>query len=92
MPKSYSIADARNDLPGVIHDVAHGGPARITRRGKPVAVILSVHDYERITAGKPTFREAYEAWRSSVAWDEVAVPAEHFAGLRDRSPGRDVKL
>ncbi len=92
MPKSYSIAEARSDLPGLIHDVERGGPVKITRRGKPVAVILSVQEYDRITVSRPTFAEAYEAWKSSVDFDEIAVEPDHFAALRDRSPGREVKL
>jgi prevent-host-death family protein len=92
MPKSYSIAEARNDLPGLIHDVERGGPVKITRRGKPVAVILSVQDYDRIAGSRPTFAEAYEAWKRSVDLDEVAVEPDHFGALRGRSPGRVVKL
>lgn len=92
MPKSYSIAEARNDLTGLIHDVERGGPVKITRRGKPVAVILSVQEYDRIATSKPTFAQAYEVWKSSVDFDEVAVEPDHFTALRDRSPGREVKL
>lgn len=92
MPKSYSIAEARNDLPGLIHDVERGGPVRITRRGMPVAVILSVQEYERIAPTKPTFAEAYEAWKRGVGLDGIDVDPDHFAALRDRSPGREVKL
>ena len=92
MPKSYSIAEARNELPGLIHDVERRGPVKITRRGKPVAVLLSVEEYERIAPAMPTFTEAYEAWKRRVDEDKSAVEPEHFSALRDRSPGREVKL
>ena len=92
MLKNYSIAEARNDLPGLIHDVERGGPVKITRRGKPVAVLLSVREYERIAVSRPSFAEAYQAWKSSVDLAETGVDPDHFARLRDRSPGREVKL
>ena len=92
MPKSYSIAEARNELPGLIHDVERRGPVRITRRGKPVAVLLSVEEYDRIAPPKPNFAEAYEAWQRSVDKHQSAVEPDHFSALRDRSPGREVKL
>ena len=92
MPKSYSIAEARNDLPGLIHDVERGDPVKITRRGKPVAVLLSAREYDRIAATRPTFADAYATWKSSVDFDEIAVEPDHFAARRERSPGREVKL
>ena len=92
MPKSYSIAEARNDLPALIHEVERGDPVKITRHGKAVAVILSAEEYARIAPSRPSFPEAYEAWRRSVDLEQIAVTAEHFTSLRDRSPGRPVKL
>ena len=87
---SYSVAEARNDLPGLIHAVDRRGPVKITRRGKPVAVLLSIDQYDRIAAPRPTFTEAYAAWRSSTR--DVAVDRAHFERLRDRRPGRAVDL
>ncbi len=92
MRKSYSIAEARNDLPELIHDVERGRPVQITRRGKPVAMVLSVEEYMRIAGPRPSFADAYEAWRGSVDLDALDVGPEYFAALRDRSPGREVKL
>lgn len=92
MPKSYSIAEARNDLPGLIHEVERGKPVNITRRGKPVAILLSVQEYERLATSRPSFAAAHEAWKASVDFAETAVEPDHFAAVRDRSPGRDVKL
>ena len=92
MPRSYSIAEARNELPGLIHDVERRGPVKITRRGKPVAVLLSAEEYDRIAPARPGFSEAYEAWKRGVGKEGTAVEPEHFSALRDRSPGREVKL
>lgn len=91
MSKSYSIAAARNNLPSIVHDVERGGPVKITRRGKPVAVVLSVQEYDRFTMSRPTFAEAYEAWKRSVDFDAIAVEPDHFEALRDRSPASEIK-
>ena len=40
MDKDYTIAQARHDLPAIVHEVERNGCARITRRGQPVAVVL----------------------------------------------------
>ena len=49
MEKDYSIAQARHDLPAIVHEVERTGRARITRRGRPVAVVLSIAEFERLT-------------------------------------------
>ena len=55
MEKDYSIAQARHDLPAIVHEVERNGRARITRRGRPVAVVLSIAEFERLTSkrGEP---------------------------------------
>lgn len=92
MSKSRSVSEARSALPSLVRGVERGGPVKITRRGKPVAVLLSSAEYDRLTAARPTFAEAYEAWRSAVAPGDEALEPSYFPSLRDRSPGRAVKL
>jgi len=43
-----SIAQARNQFTTIIHHIEGGQPITISRRGKPVAVMLSMGDYERL--------------------------------------------
>jgi len=92
MPKQYSIAEARSQLPALIREVEQGGAAELTRRGRPVAVVLSCADYRRISSTRPRFGDAYRAWRSSVDDPNANVPRRFFADLRDRSAGRRVRL
>jgi prevent-host-death family protein len=89
MEKQYSIAEARNHLPRIIHEVESGSPVELTRRGKVVAVILSVRDYRPAQAPKRDFWDAYQEWRRSVDLEELDLGPEYFEGLRDKSPGRD---
>ena len=55
MPKSYSIAEAKNHFTELVRDVENDSPIQLTRRGKPVAVLLSTREYERLKKGKNRF-------------------------------------
>lgn len=63
MSKRYSVAEAKNQLPAVIHEVEHGESIEITRHGRPVAVVLSLSEYQRLRSGRPNLWTAYLAWR-----------------------------
>ena len=48
MQKEFSISQAKNNFSAMIHDAEDGSPVTLTRRGKPVAVLLSIREYERL--------------------------------------------
>lgn len=92
---SYSIAEARNQFAALIREVEEGNdPVQVTRRGEPVAVILSRDKYEQLLAHQPklNFWQAYQAWRQEWQVDTWKDEPDIFAGIRDRSPGREVAL
>jgi prevent-host-death family protein len=91
MSKSFSIAEAKNRLPELVRSAEQDETIQLTRRGKPVAVLLSAQRYERLQKGKVDFWEAYLAFRQRYNLDELDLdPDVIFADVRDRSPGRDV--
>jgi len=92
MDKQFSIAEAKNKLPAIIHEVEHGPPATLTRHGTPVAVVISVRQYEAMTQHKPDFWNAIVKWRQSIQADGDAVSDTDFNNLRDKSTGREVNL
>jgi prevent-host-death family protein len=87
MQKQYSIAEARNQLANLVHQVESTGPVKLTRRGKPVAVLIAEADFERLTSEKTDFWTAVEQFRAKHA---VAEWTENFDAtqFRDRRPGR----
>jgi prevent-host-death family protein len=89
MKTSYSIAEARSELTGLVHEVERGKTVRITRRGKPAAVLLSEERFAELSNGRLTFSEAYRAWKSKGT---SALPRAYFDAVRDRSLGRVVKV
>jgi prevent-host-death family protein len=92
MAKSYSIAEARYRLPAIIDQAEAGLEIELTRRGKPVAVLISPRQLERLRGGRPRFLEAYKAFLRKHSLEEVGIEPEFFESLRDRSAGRKVSL
>ncbi len=94
---TYSIAEARDKFAALIHQVETGSePVRVTRRGEPVAVILSLEVYEQLSKTPPAqrdFWESYQAWRERWAVEEWDDEFDPFADVRDRTyTGPEVEL
>ena len=90
MTRKYSIAEARDNFTSVVHEAEKGTQVELTRRGKPVAVLLGVADFERLSTGRPGFWQAYEEFRQRVDLSEDGIDSEEiFGDVRDPSPGRD---
>lgn len=93
MAEGYSIAVARQNLPTLVREAELGKTVRLTRRGKPVAVLVGHRTFERMTAGRRSFVEAYEEFTRTVDLSELDFdPAELLEGVRDASPGRDFQF
>lgn len=92
MMNSYSIAEAKNRLTELVRNVEQESAIQFTRRGKPVAVLMSIHEYERLRRPKVDFWEAYLGFRKRYNLDEIDLdPDTIFADVRDRSPGREFR-
>ena len=88
MPKTASIAQARNHLPALVHSAEAGMPTQLTRHGKPVAVLHSIVDYDRLQKGPAVpFGQAALDFRQEVDVAHLDL-ASAFVDLRDPSPGR----
>ncbi|NJL27634.1 MAG: type II toxin-antitoxin system Phd/YefM family antitoxin [Thermoanaerobaculia bacterium] len=47
MSNSYSLAEARSHLARLVEEVEQGTAVELTRRGKPVAMVVPIADYRR---------------------------------------------
>ncbi|MDR3553294.1 MAG: type II toxin-antitoxin system prevent-host-death family antitoxin [Syntrophobacteraceae bacterium] len=92
MEEQYTIAEAKNKLPSIVHSVAKGVPVRLTRHGRPVAVLLSVGRYEKLTRGIEGYWKALESLRNQMKIEDVQISDADFEDLRDASPGRKMNL
>jgi hypothetical protein len=64
---------------------------RLARRGKPVAVLLSLQEYERLDARRAGLGEAIKPFRRQSDLRNFDVK-EIFGGVRDGSPAREVAM
>ena len=83
-----SIAEARDTLTRLIQRAEAGEPVHITRRGKPVAVLVSEEDFKKF--GKPRrdpmeFLRAWWAYLDTLGPDAVPLGNE-FDDVRDHRP------
>ncbi|MBT8339734.1 MAG: type II toxin-antitoxin system Phd/YefM family antitoxin [Desulfatitalea sp.] len=86
----YTISEAKNRLPAIIHEVEKGPLVKLTRRGRPVAILLSIKEYEKLNRKQGGFWNGLIAFRESVSLNDLYD--DDFEVLRDDSPGRPVDL
>lgn len=91
-PASFTIAQARTHFPGLVHDAEKGKPVEITRRGKPVAVLVSVDAYRHLTAPRPQFWDVVSAFRSRIKTVKAGLEPKDLRDLRETGSGRDFEL
>ena len=93
MTEQHSIADARRNLPSLVRDAENGKAVALTRRGELVAVLIGCRDFERLTAGRRSFGEAYREFADTVGLAGLGLdPDDVFGDVRDETAGREVRL
>ena len=92
MEKQYSIAEAKSKLPAIIHSVEEGPLVKLTRHGKPVAVLLSIREYEQLVHKKKGFWNALTEFRKALKKADIEITDADFELLRDTSIGRESEL
>jgi prevent-host-death family protein len=89
--RRYSVSEARKRLPSLVREAEKGDAISLTRRGEPVAVLLSSENYTKLTADRPQLAPAIEQFRKDFDLEELDIE-EIYRDVRDRTPGRDVRL
>lgn len=77
-------------LAATVHELEQQPLIELTRRGEPVAVLLSTAAYRQLVQPVGSFWSAYEDFRAGLAADDLAAIGAVFDDLRDGSPGRDI--
>ena len=87
--RESSIREAKSGLTALVRTAENGEPVRLTRHGKPVAVLLSVQEYLRLSerAGRGDPWEFLRRWRAGLPKDFVGIAEDEADSWRDRSPG-----
>jgi prevent-host-death family protein len=92
MPRQYSIADARSSLPDIVDQAEAGAEVEITRRGQPVAVVVSHRTLERLRERRTSFSEAYQRFLGRFSLDEAGLDSSELSPPRGTTSGRRVRL
>ncbi|MBI2220039.1 MAG: type II toxin-antitoxin system Phd/YefM family antitoxin [Acidobacteria bacterium] len=92
MSQRYSIAEARSRLPKIVDQAEAGVEVELTRRGHPVAVLVSHREFERLRGKRLHFRDAYRKFLKTYSLQEVGVDNDFAVSARDRTTGRKVSF
>lgn len=79
--KSVSIVQAKNRLTELLYGVEEGTPVAITRRGRPVAVLLSDPEYRQlrsVAANAVDFGVWVQTWRSRLPEPFEGISADEL--------------
>lgn len=78
----------------MVHELDRCARIEITRRGKPVAVVLSMREFERLSGPRRRFWDAYQAFRESVDLSQLGIEPSVFEGVREQraNPGGSASL
>jgi prevent-host-death family protein len=92
MLRRYSVSRARTNLPAIVDQAEAGKQIELTRRGRPVAVVVSLREFERLRGERPAFADAYRAFLARFPLAEVGLDRGFPGSVRDRATGREVSL
>lgn len=88
-PETVSIAEAKSSLPRLVREAEGGAHVTLTRRGRPVAVLIGVEQLARLEARRPSFSEAFATLVER--FDPAALgiePDDVFTRSREADGGR----
>lgn len=79
---AWQLQDAKQRLSELVRQAIEQGPQVVTRHGKDAVVVMSVEEFEKLSRGRPDFKQHLRS----------APPMGRLRIQRDRSPARKVKL
>ena len=90
MTREYSIAEVRNQLSQMVHQAEDGEHITLTRRGRPVAVLVAYDTFQHlITPSAPNLWQAIQEFRDTTDFNGADFCNDEVDSWRDREPGRD---
>jgi prevent-host-death family protein len=81
MDAAWQLQDAKNRFSEVVDEALRSGPQVVTRRGRPVVVVVSIDAWERVAGPQPRFKH----YLLSADFDLPELP-------RDEGERPDVEL
>jgi len=86
----YSISQARDQLARLVHDAEDGRHIELTRRGQPVAVVIAINEYRRLSTPRNDFWSAIAKFRAEHDISDSEDLADDLTeGTRSPETGRE---
>ena len=85
--KISTIAEAKNNLSQLIYQLEADETIHLTRHGKPVAVMLSEANYQKLIHKNNSLYQAIQQWRNELK-DDVALTKAELKNIRNSSQER----
>ena len=93
MTDRHSIAEARRNLPALIRQAENGKEVELTRRGEPVAMLISHRAFKHLTSIRRGFIAAYRDFTTNIDVSNLELnPDELFGDVREEIGGRDIRF
>ena len=92
MSRRYSIAEARSRLPSIVDQAEAGVEVELTRRGRPIAVVVSRRAFERLRGTRLHFGDAYRKFLEAHVLEDIGLEEDFAPSTRDKTTGRKVSL
>jgi prevent-host-death family protein len=73
-----------------VDEAEAGIDVQLTRRGKPVAALISIEKLERLRGERPRFADAYRNFLARYSLDEVGLDKAFVRSLRKKGAGREI--
>lgn len=86
--KTSTIAEAKNKLSQLVYQLESEEAIHLTRHGKPVAVMLSEANYQKLIQKNNGLFQAIQQWRSQLDVESLLTEAE-LKNLRAESQPRE---
>lgn len=88
--KTHTIAEAKNNLSQLIHQLEAGAAIHLTRYGKPVAVMMSETQYQNLIVPNKSLNSAILNWRHQLDNSmDIGLCDNELQALRKDSIGRE---
>ena len=92
MTREFTIAEAKNRLSEVVRLTEREGVVRLTRRGKPVAVVVSTEEFLRLRSRPGEPFGFLKRLRADHEAERFGFEPGDLEDVRDKDPGRAVRL
>jgi prevent-host-death family protein len=87
--KVSSIAEAKNNLSHLIHELDAEEAIQLTRHGKPVAVMMSEAHYKKLSSPTSSLNTAILNWRDQQDELSTGFSEGTLESIRSEAKGRD---